>query len=723
MAAAAALLVPLPIGLDHPTPATRTLLDRHGSLIAQLPSATARVQTPIQLGEMGPWLPKITVALEDHRFLEHAGLDWHSTLGAAWRNLCSARITGGASTITQQLIKLASNRQGRSWTAKLYEALAAWKLERRWSKERILAEYLNRSHYGNRLVGPEAAARVYFGKPARELNLAEAAFLAGLPQAPTRLNPWRHSEAADARFRKAIGVLAARGVIGREQAERLASAKVTAGRFLPATQAPHFVEALLRDRSDPSDLPTTLDLPLQHTAEELARAHLRSLHRHDITGAAIVILENETGAVRALVGSPDFARSQINGALAPRSCGSVLKPFLYLRGIESRVLTAATVLPDTPEAIRDAYADYDPQNYSRRYLGPVRVREALACSLNVPAVVALSRVGARRVFYDLQRWGFSLPRGLDEYGAGFILGNAEVRLLDLAAAYGGLARGGNALHPYFQGKPKRLGDRLASPEAAAIVTDILCDNSARARAFGSSSALAFAHRVAAKTGTSSGFRDAWCAGFTRQHTVAVWVGNPDGRPMHETLAIRAAAPLWRALVEHLLKTDDPVPAPRPSSELASVDICRLTGLRPTAPSGPPLAEWFLPGTEPTEDAAAWFAPDSAGRPRPLLPPEYAAWCRSPQNDLGAVCPTSEKLAILQPLHRTTFTIDPALPRTQQMLELTCNPVPGRTIAWSVNQTSLAAQPNGRTLWPLAPGEWRIRAQAGEQQAEVTVTVE
>ena len=561
-AGAAVWLCPLPAELEQPTPSTLSLLDRHGALLAEIPSKTARVQRPIALDEMGPWLPRMAVALEDHRFYEHGGVDLRGTLASAWRNLRHGRVVGGGSSISQQTIKLATARAGRSWRAKVYEAVAAWKLEHRWSKERILAEYLNRSDYGNRLIGPEAAARWYFGKPARDLTLAEAVYLAGLPHAPTRYNPWSHPSGAEARYERAVKTLAARGVLSGEQAGRLAEAPVAPGRFVPARLAPHFVQAVRQEHPALAGLVrTSLDLPLQQRAEELVRAHLRILNRHDVTCAAVVILQNSTGAVRAMVGSPDFATAEVNQATATHSCGSTLKPFLYLRGIDTRVLTAATVLPDTAEAIRDAYTDYDPQDYTRRLLGPVRVREALACSLNIPAVVALSRTGARRVFYDLASWGFHLPRSLDDYGAGFILGNAEVRPLDLAAAYAGLARGGVSMPPSLLEGVKHRATRIASEEATAIVTDILCDNDARTRGFGTHSPLALSRRVAAKTGTSSGFRDAWTVGFTRSHTVAVWVGNADGRPMREALSIRAAAPLWAAIVDDLLGDDPAVEAP------------------------------------------------------------------------------------------------------------------------------------------------------------------
>jgi len=717
-------LIPLPTSLSSPTPSTLTLLDIHDREFAELPSATARVQRPVTLDAMGSWLPKITVALEDHRFYEHRGIDWRSAFGSIWRDVRAVRIVRGGSTITQQLIKLADGRLHRSWKAKLYEMLAAWKLEHRWSKQRILTEYLNRCQYGHRLAGPEAAARWYFGKPARDLTLTEATYLAGLPQAPTRFSPWRHPSAAEAKYRRSVAALRESGVLNEEQAAGMNAAPPTVGHFVSDRQAPHFIQALLRQKPAlTGTVRTTLDLDLQNTAEEFVRSHLRTLNRNDITGAAVVVLENSTGAVRALVGSPDFARSQVNSALATHSCGSTLKPFVYLRAIDRGLLTAASILPDTPDAIRETYADYDPRDYNRRYLGPVRVREALACSLNVPAVVALSKVGARNTFFELQRWGFRLPRSLDDYGAGFILGNAEVRPLDLAAAYAGLARGGVVVTPEFIPSPRHVGERLASAEATAIITDILCDNNARTRSFGVHSALDVGARVAAKTGTSSGFRDAWTVGFTRDHTVAVWVGNPDGHPMRETLAIRAATPLWAVLISHLLKSDAPVAPTVPSEKLVTTRVCSLTGLLPSANSPVTVAEWFLAGTAPTTDSTSSFASGPDGKPHLLLPSEYATWCQSAFNTLGAIHPQDQQLAISEPRDHATFEIDPAVPLTQQMLELKCNGSIGRDVRWYVNDRELPAQSNGRVFWSMAPGDWRISAKADGQSAEVSVRVE
>ena len=235
----------LPNELEKPTVGTLTLLDCRGREIAELASPEARAQLPRTLNEMGKWLPRVTIALEDHRFYEHAGVDWRATAAAFARNLKSGRVISGGSTITQQLVKIASGRHGRSWIGKIYETICAWKLERRWSKEQILAEYLNRSSYGNRRLGPEAAARAYFGKSARDLTLSESIFLAGLPQAPTRFNPWKHPERAKQKYERSLARLAQLHVITREQQLLLGKSTPIAGRFDPPHFAPHFVDAVV----------------------------------------------------------------------------------------------------------------------------------------------------------------------------------------------------------------------------------------------------------------------------------------------------------------------------------------------------------------------------------------------------------------------------------------------------------------------------------------------
>jgi penicillin-binding protein 1C len=345
----------------------------------------------------------------------------------------------------------------------------------------------------------------------------------------------------------------------------------------------------------------------------------------------------------------------------------------------------------------------------------VRLREALGCSLNVPAVFTLSRLGARQTFFELQKWGFDFSRGLNDYGAGFVLGNAEIRLVDLAGAYAGLARTGQAMRAKFLAGEHFPMKPIASREAAEIITDILCDNRAREKSFGANSPLAFDERVAVKTGTSSGFRDGWTVGFNQEHTVAVWIGNFDGRPMRDTFAVRSASPLWSAMMHELLQRDHPLDPPQESETLVRREICAETGFLPSRFTRSTMSELFLKGTEPAQDSADWFSPDG----KLLLPGEYAAWCASANNTRAAQVRPDPR--ITNPVANARYEIDPVIPRAQQMIELTATL--GRDVQWFVNDVAQLPQHDGRVFWPLTPGEWKLRAVSGAGRAEETITVQ
>jgi penicillin-binding protein 1C len=704
---------PLPVAGSAPS--TPVLLDMRGRAISRPGNDLARDQRPLPLHALGKWLPLATVGIEDRRFWQHQGVDWLATSGAATRNLRNLRVISGASTITQQTVKLLTGRTRRTLDAKAREALSALHLERAWSKERILETYLNRIDYGNRRFGAEAAAQAYFGKSAADLSLAEAIFLAGIPQSPTRLNPWTHLDAARARYARNVAQLARAGVLPRGvTADQLLAATPCVERHDPPARAPHFSALAARSaRSGASEIRTTLDLDLQHVAETLLHEHLRNGSRLGIGDAAIVVIDNATGEVRALASDGRAEHRAIDAATVPRSSGSTLKPFIYAAAIERRLITAATLLPDTPQAIPETYTDYDPQNYTHRYYGPVRAREALGNSLNVPAVVVTSRLGARDAFHSLRRWGFTFPRTFDAYGAGFILGNADIRLVDLAAAYAGLARGGVAWKARVLAGEPIESTRLVSPETAAIVADILCDNNARRLSFGLNSPLDLGVRVAVKTGTSSGYRDRWCVGFDREHTVAVWAGNLDGKSLGEILAVRAAAPLWASMMRYLLAhSDTPLPAPQLASNLLALDIAAETGLLPRA-GEPVVREWFLPGTEPTASAASMYAKVN-GRDTLVLPPSYGPWCASPENRLGAIA-RSDTFDIVFPRNGAVFEWNPHLPAAQQSLTpLSTAPA----CEWLLN-----GHPIIRATIPLARGQWTLTARSGDEERTTRFTVE
>jgi penicillin-binding protein 1C len=345
----------------------------------------------------------------------------------------------------------------------------------------------------------------------------------------------------------------------------------------------------------------------------------------------------------------------------------------------------------------------------------VRLREALGCSLNVPAVFVLSQLGARPAFYQLQKWGFNFPQGLDDYGAGFVLGNAETRLVDLVAAYAGLARGGTAMRAKFLAAEHQPITRIASPAATAIITDILCDNDARQKSFGLRSPLALEQRVAAKTGTSSGFRDTWTVGFDKEHTVAVWAGNFDGRPMHDTFAVRAATPLWAAIMQELLRRDHPLDPPAENDELVRSEICKTTGLLPSRFTNATMNELFLTGTRPRDNSANYFANNGTL----ILPDAYARWCVSRDNTIGAH--VRSDFHITSPPSNARYQIDPVLPASQQMVELTAACL--NDVEWFMNGKRVTPAPGGRFFWQLASGEWNVRAVSRGQLAEEHIVVD
>lgn len=702
-----------PIPAAGRAPSTPILLDFRERPFAYPGTATVRDQRPLPLDQLGPWLPLATVAIEDRRFWQHHGVDWIATTGAVFRNLRNLRVVSGASTITQQTVKLLTGRTRRTLGLKTRESLSALHLERQWSKPRILETYLNRIDYGNRRLGAEAAAQAYFGKPSIALSLAEAIYLAGIPQSPSRLDPWRNPDATIARYRRNVERMARDGTLPAGiTAKQLLAAAPKVERHNPVVLSSHFAAlAMKRARRESGDIATTLDLDLQHAAETLLHEHLRNSGRLGIGDAAIVVIDNATGEVRALASDGRAERQAIDAAVVPRSAGSTLKPFIYLAAIERRLITAATLLPDTPQAVPETYADYDPQNYSHRSYGPVRAREALGNSMNVPAVVVTSRLGARDAFNSLRRWGFQFTGRFDDYGAGFILGNADIRLIDLAAAYAGIARGGVAWPARVLAGEPIESTRLASPEAASIITDILCDNDARRLSFGLDSPLNLGVRVAVKTGTSSGFRDRWCVGFDHEHTVAVWAGNLDGKSLGEVLAVRAAAPLWASMMRHLLSHGD-TPLPAPAGKLGTLDIARETGLLPR-PGEAIIHEWFLPGTEPKTDAASMYARIN-GRDTLLLPPEYAAWCGSPENRLAAIA-RSDKFEIVFPRDGAVFAWNAHLPAGQQTLTpLSTTPI----CEWFLNGRRL----EGPSI-PMAQGAYTLTARSAGEERISRFTVE
>ena len=694
--------VPLPRGITEPPASGLEFLDRHGRTLRELRDGQEQFSRTAAEGEIPAVLMQATLAAEDQRFWSHNGVDWRATLRAAWQLVRNGRIVSGGSSITQQLVKLAAPRP-RTFRTKLIEAAQALRLEREWDKPRILAAYLNRLDYGNLRAGSDAAARHYFDKAPADLSAAEAAFLAGLPQAPSRLNPRARFAGAKRRQEWILGRMHALSWLTSEDYTRALAEPLQLAPPRREFAAPHFVDLLLEreapDTSRPQRVTTTLDLELNRFVEQTLRSQLARLREQQVGNGAAVVLDNRTGAVLALVGSEDYfapAAGQVNGAWAPRSAGSTLKPFTYALAFE-RGATPASIVADVPCEFSTATGVFAPVNYDRHCHGPVRHRLALANSLNIPAVRVLDELGGAAVLHArLRACGLTtLTQPAEHYGLGLTLGNAEVRLLELANAYACLARLG-------EWRPWRLlegaGDyksptRVISREAAWLVADVLADNRARALAFGLETPLRFDFPVACKTGTSTDYRDNWAVGYTPEFTVAVWAGNFDGSPMRGVSGVTGAGPVLHTIFQNL-RTRFGTTWFEPPTGWVQREVHPLTGKLMTEDARRSLTkdfaavrEWFPPDRLPPVSSAADF--DASGRV--LLPSEYRAWFQSGDNGFGdrvalATRPQFTSLRVLSPVPGTVFYLDPDLPDSARRIALHASG--GRECRWESESLTL-----------------------------------
>ena len=582
------------------------LLDRHGSPLSEL-RVDPKVRRPdwVSLPEISPAMAATLIAAEDKRFYDHAGVDWSGLAGAAWdsvwRTLDGRRPRGG-STITMQLAAFldpglsptSAGGNTRTLGQKWDQAQAALALERTWTKPQILEAYLNLATYRGELTGLAAAARGLFGKSPAGIDAREAAILVALLRNPTA------PAATVAQRACAVAALASDAITCEEVRATAMVTLAGAYRIAPRwTDAPHVAAKLLKHPGE--RLATTLDAELQRFAAATLRDHLAELAERGVGDGAVVVLDNASGDVLAYIGSAGALSSapQVDGAAALRQPGSTLKPFLYALALDSRLLTAASLVDDSPVAIATARGMYVPQNYDRDFHGLVSVRTALASSLNVPAVRTLELVGLDRFHDVLKRLGLeTLTRDDEFYGAALALGDADVTLLSLTNAYRALANGGIAGATRFAPETRTATSPEAQPQrvfgaaASYIIADILSDRGARALSFGLENPLATRVWSAAKTGTSKDMRDNWCVGFTSRYTVGVWVGNFSGAPMRDVSGVTGAAPIWRDIVHRLHATDPPVrPAAPPGVSRVSVWFDPAVEAE--------RKEWFLRGTEMT----------------------------------------------------------------------------------------------------------------------------
>ncbi len=667
--------VPVPESLLRTPPVSMEFTDRSGKTLRET-RVGERFRREVKYAEIPQNVIHAMLAAEDKRFFSHSGVDWLAAGRAAVTSIRAGRKTSGASTISQQLIKLSVPR-ARTVKTKLIEMATALRLEQLWSKEEILAAYLNRLDFGNLNFGVAQAASYYFGKPLADLSNAEAALLAGLPWNPTRLNPHANPAAAKRRQETVLKRMVESGGLTQEEFDRALAEPLRYEKARRVFNAPHFVDLVLQREAGiaSGEVRTTLDLDLNRFVERSVSERLAGLRAQNVRDAAAVVLDNRTGEVLALVGSGDYfapGSGMVNGAMEPRSAGSTIKPVTYLLALE-RGDTPATIVADVPTEFPTPTGPYRPENYHRHCQGPVRYREALACSLNIPAVKVLQSLGgAAPLQRRLQAWGVStLPKPADEYGLGLTIGNAEVRLLELANLYATLARMGE-WRPYrlladagTASAPAPLTLELQGgvthPQLCWLVADMLSDNAARTPGFGANSALRFNFPVACKTGTSTDFRDNWTVGYTPEFTVAVWVGNFNGSPMREVSGVTGAAPIMHDIMDHLHRRFGTTWFARPEGIIERA-VHPLTGRAVAdgdAPRTDAVGEKFAAGNPPPPARTDDF--DSAGRVR--LGAEYTEWAASADNQLRdrVALADAGKLHLISPQPGSTFLVDPDVP--------------------------------------------------------------
>jgi 1A family penicillin-binding protein len=645
---------------QHTSAPSTKIFDRNGTLLYEITDPHQGLHTPLTLDDIPPACVKATIATEDASFYRNPGVDAWAILRALYLNLKGGEVLSGGSTITQQLARnlllSPAERSQVSLTRKLREAILAWRLARTYSKDEILTLYLNETYYGNLAYGLEAASRTYFGKHAAELDLAECAMLAGLPQSPANYNPLENPAAAQARQGIVLDLIVKQGFITPDEAAGARREKLGFAAVPFPIQAPHFVmyvrgqlerqyglEAIYRQGLQ---VYTTLDLNVQNAAQRIVRYRLAELTEQrngqpprNIRNAAAVALDPHTGEVLAMLGSPDYFDPRIDGAvnatMATRQPGSSIKPLTYAAAFDPAIaaahgyppLTAASMMVDVRTAfVTKEGQPYVPENYDRVWRGPVLLRQSLASSYNLIAVKVLDYVGLEALTDLARAMGITTFDNKD-FGLALTLGGGEVRLLELTAAYGALANGGRRVEPVvitritnhqgqviYQTPPQiNPGSQVLDPRTAYLITDILSDNYARRSTFGAGSALNLSRPAAAKTGTTQDWRDNWTVGYTPGLVVGVWAGNADNEPMRYISGVTGAAPIWRDLMEELHKGQPAQDFARPSG-LVEKTICADNGLLPVErsnvstlersnfqtfiPCPHTLTELFIPGAEP-----------------------------------------------------------------------------------------------------------------------------
>jgi penicillin-binding protein 1C len=743
-------------------PSTR-IYDRNGQILYEILPPEGGRNTALDLAAIPQHCQQAVIATEDANFYDHPGVDMIGVARAVWINLRGGEVLAGGSTITQQvarnLLFTPEQRAERSLRRKLRESILAIRLQSVYSKEDILALYLNQSYFGNLAYGIQAAAQAYFAKSAVELSLAECTLLIGLIQSPAVYDPLVNPEAATARRDSVLGLMVQNGFIDAAQETMAKRETLQFAATVFPIRAPHFVMAVWKqlEREYPQalyggglDVITTVDVNWQERAEALARQQLNYLNNPPMGervpanahNAALVAMDPFTGQVLTMLGSPDYFDESIDGAvnaaLALRQPGSALKPFTYAAAFDptqSEPWTAATMILDveTPFITRKLQS-YTPANFGLVEHGPVLAREALASSFNIPAVKALEYVGIERLVGLLKNAGVETLAQNSSIDLAITLGGGEVRLFDLVQAYSIFPNGGFRVQPtmilkvsdhqgnvLYQWQPAPLTTTVIDPRVAYLITDILSDNNARIPSFGTNSALRLGRPAAAKTGTTTDYRDNWVVGFTPNLVVGVWVGNADNTPMVDVTGVSGAAPIWNAFMRSVLLGQPELTFREPPGLVRQV-VCATSGLLPTPDCPLTRSEVFIEGTVPTEpdnlyhrfviDRETGLLADESTPPERrvsqvylVLPQEARDWAlrngiRQPPTPATLVARGGdERLRLLEPDPYTVFQVSPMLPLETQRLRL--------TVVAPAGTQSVSYWMDGRSLGTATGAPWEL----------------
>ncbi len=607
-------------------PQTTKILDRNGELLFNV--YTDQNRTIVPLSEIPDSLKRATIAIEDKDFYRHKGFDVYGIVRAFRKTVFEGSLQGG-STITQQLVKSAFLSPERTISRKLKELYLAFRVEMAFPKDKILEMYLNQVPYGGTAWGVAAASEQYFGKSVKDLTLAESTLLAGLPAAPSYYSPYgQDPQRAKSRQILVLNRMIEEGYITRDEAEQASKQELKFNPSIVDIRAPHFVmfvrEYLAQKYGETVaaqgglKVTTTLDLKTQDAAQKIVADNVAKLKVYNVGNGAALVTRPNTGEILAMVGSKDFFDTtndgNVNVTVAARQPGSAIKPINYATALEHKLITPATIILDAPMTFPGGPKPYSPVNYDGRFHGPVPVRYALGNSYNIPAVKVLAINGVSQMIEQARKMGITTFADESRYGLSLTLGGGEVKMTELAQAFGVFANNGERidLTPIMKVEDshgrvleefkQKKGEKVLSAETSFLISSILSDNSARSAAFGSNSLLKIGGKtVAVKTGTTDDKRDNWTIGFTPSYLVAVWVGNNNNAPMNPyiTSGITGATPIWSEIMTYVLR-DKVNEAFKVPSGVTGMEICSTTG-GPKSEGCNNRFEYFIAGTVPKED--------------------------------------------------------------------------------------------------------------------------